>query len=84
MSDYFEKFPDLLKGITVSSMKEKLVANEYSSHVDFLYDFRTMFENIIIYFEPDSIQVKKAKELQIVFEEKWKKAEKAFVFEYNN
>ena len=68
--DYFEKFPDLEQGITISYIKEKLDGNKYYSYISFVYDFRTMFENIIAYFPSDSEQTAKANELKVVFEEK--------------
>lgn len=82
--DYFEKFPDLEKGITIAYIKEKLESNKYYSYVGFVYDFRTMFENIIAYFPDDSEHTDKAKELGAEFEQKWKDAEARFIYPESN
>jgi len=80
MADYFQKFPHLDQAFTLPFIKEKLDQNKYRSHEEFVYDFRQMFDNVIIYFPEGSSQSLKAKELKIVFEDKWALSEKLLKF----
>lgn len=62
---------------SLATIKEKLSYKQYRTTMDFVYDFRQMFDNIYTYYPPNHAAYKQAFELQPVFEERWKTAVQA-------
>ena len=57
--------------MTLANIRQKLEGRKYSNHKEFVYDFRTMFANVFIYYPPESKEYQKALELQDMFNKRW-------------
>jgi hypothetical protein len=57
--------------LILCSFQEKLKSRMYTTLEEFEADFTLMFSNIFLYFPETSAQYLKAKELQILFRDRW-------------
>ena len=68
-----EAFADTSSSLAV--IREKLEGKQYLSAEEFVYDFHQMFDNIFLYYTSNHPAYKKAIELSVAFEERWKVAQ---------
>lgn len=64
-------FDKVVESCSLANISEKLKERAYVTLESFEADFNLMFNNIYLYFAPDSPQYLKAKELQDLFRERW-------------
>jgi len=71
--DYFTK---VSQACTLANIQTKMESGSYRNHIEFVYDFKTMFQNVFIYYPPDSPEYLKSLELEQLFNNRWETAEK--------
>mmetsp|Transcript_306 Transcript_306/g.696 ORF Transcript_306/g.696 Transcript_306/m.696 type:complete len:287 (-) Transcript_306:2617-3477(-) len=64
-------FDKVVESCSLANISEKLKEKAYVTVESFEADFNLMFNNIYLYFAPDSLQYLKAKELHDLFRERW-------------
>ena len=66
------------KSYCLPIIKERLEKNAYLAMEDFVFDFQQMFANILEFYPETHAAYQTAKELIIIFSEKWKEAKMKF------